>query len=726
MIQTTALQKTQMETIKWDRFSYRIDGRRQFLISGEFHYFRVPKTDWKRRLELFKEAGGNCCATYIPWILHEPEEGTVLVGDAPERDLESFLQLCHELELLVICRPGPYQYSEMKYDGLPGWLCENYPEIHAANVHGQAFRKASVSYLHPVFLDKVERWYAAICPVIARYTLSNGGPVAFLQVDNEMMGVHQWFGGGWDYNAVAMGIGRQGGRYPLYLQEKYAEIEALNRAYGTAFSGFSDVRPFDGGAPRNDEERRRVKDYQDFYFGTVAEYAKILTAWARQAGIDCPIVHNSPNPASNPQFLEVARAMGKEFLLGSDHYYTLGPDWEQNNPTPQYAGKVLLSNDMLQQMGYPATVFELPGGSASDWPPVTPEDFRACYLTNLAFGMKGLNYYIFTGGLNPSGIGAFSEIYDYGAAISYDGVIRPIYDVVMEFGKFLKEKEWLAGASRVTDFRIGYCWEYGRSYSYFSSDGDHLYSSARAWDFMRTGIATGALCSSYAPGYAALDTADIRDCLDQPLFVPASSVMPEPVQRKLVKFLENGGRLFIGPVLPEMDENFRTCTVLRDFLGGPVIERCDQSFPVVTVGDIRQILMNGGLFRSVRKPDNAHVIAVEERSGSEIGWKMTCKGGGTALWLGFWWKYSMFEHGRMVRCLLQELGCSSPVVSCDNSNLWTALHTDGNRLMLFVMNLYSAAMEADIKVRTPKGSVLDSGRLRLEPMQVRTFELEIR
>ncbi len=69
-----------------------IDGRREFLVSGEFHYFRVPPDDWRRRMELLKEAGGNCLATYVPWIIHEPEEGRIVFGDQPKRDFARFLE----------------------------------------------------------------------------------------------------------------------------------------------------------------------------------------------------------------------------------------------------------------------------------------------------------------------------------------------------------------------------------------------------------------------------------------------------------------------------------------------------------------------------------------------------------------------------------------------------------------------------------------------------------
>ena len=76
-----------MKPLTFTPQAYQIDGQSTYLMSGEFHYFRVPKADWRERMRLFKEAGGNCLATYIPWLIHEPQEGVfrfayLLVGDA--------------------------------------------------------------------------------------------------------------------------------------------------------------------------------------------------------------------------------------------------------------------------------------------------------------------------------------------------------------------------------------------------------------------------------------------------------------------------------------------------------------------------------------------------------------------------------------------------------------------------------------------------------------------
>src|SRR5664279_1429278 len=100
----------QLPPITFDHRCYSIGGKPAFLYSGEFHYFRVPRADWRRRMRLFKQAGGNCLATYVPWLMHEPEEGR-FVFDEGQLDLEEFLRLAGEVGLYVIARPGPYQLS---------------------------------------------------------------------------------------------------------------------------------------------------------------------------------------------------------------------------------------------------------------------------------------------------------------------------------------------------------------------------------------------------------------------------------------------------------------------------------------------------------------------------------------------------------------------------------------------------------------------------------------
>jgi beta-galactosidase len=675
--------------IAFDPKTYRIDGQPAFLYSGEFHYFRVPKADWARRLKLFKEAGGNCVATYVPWLIHEPEEGRFDFSGTESdgvRDLEGFLRAAAEAGLHVIARPGPYQYSELKYDGLPGWLCENYPELGARDIDGKPFRKSSVSYVHPLFLEKVAKWFAVVGPILARHTVSRGGPIAFVQVDNELVGIHTWFGT-LDYHPESMGFGRRDGRYPRFLRERYRTVAALNRAYGAKFASFEKVRPR---MPEKTPHRAATlmrRDYLDFYLGTVA------------------------------------RAFKGDFVLGSDHYYNLSQNSAQNNPTPQYATDAFYSLEMLRLLGFPPTVFEMPSGSCCDWPPITPEDERACYLANVALGAKGINYYIYTGGPNPPGCGTTTDIYDYGAPVGPGGEVRPLYRVQKELGLFLKERPWLAEAEREADCRLVLDFEAARSEKYWKGRGDVAFSPPDAWAFLRKGPLMTAMCASLSPEFCDLGSDKWTSDASTPVVVAASSSMSAEKQERLVKFLKRGGQALVAPVLPALDENMKKCTILADFLGRPAMRPTGKDFVRLTIAGAVNVYMNGEAFLWTKLPRGAEVVGTDEVSGLPIAWEMKTRGGGRALVLGFRWMQAMREHERMLRALLERLGLT-PRVQCDNPNVWTSLRTSGGRSALFLMNLLSAPQTAAVRCRPAwSNAVIDAGRHEMAGMTVKVVEM---
>jgi beta-galactosidase len=728
-----------MQPITFDRSCYRIGGRPFYLNSGEMHYFRVPRRDWRRRMQLFKEAGGNCVATYIPWCLHEPQEGHFVFGGQDWQEFEEYLEAAREAGLYVAARPGPYQYSELRYGGLPRWLFVDYPEVLAQTAEGRPIGAAAASYVHPVFLEKVHAWFAQVCPLIARHTVGHGGPIAFTQIDNEMMGLHVW-NNTVDHNQTSMGFGQSDGRFPRFLRERYGRIAALNRSYDSAYPTFEAVRPLvpaHAPFPRTAAELRRLKDLFDHYLQTVAEYAATLAGWMREAGIDTPLIHNSGNPDMNPYYREVVAALGSDFLLGSDHYYALGPDWKQNNPTPQYAARIFCSNESLRLMGFPPTVFELPAGSLSDFPPFMPEDARACYLLNLALGMKGHNYYIFTGGPNPPLVGGTTDDYDYGAAISSDGQVRPLYAVQKEFGALLAEHPWLAEAEREGDCRFALDFEHVRSSFYWQKRGDLPFSNGEAVQFMLTGPLTSAFCASYSPVLCDLGSDDWAGDTSTPLVVAASASMSAAAQERLIRFLQQGGQLLIGPVLPTLDERLEPCALLAHFLGSPEMRPYASETLRLSMDGVANIMNNGEAFVTARLPARATALLRDEDSGQVVGWERAVKAGKTAnghagrvvVW-GFRWTHAKSEHRRMMTALLERLGARQKVV-CSNPTVWTSLRTSGTtngsaggRSLLFVMNLLSSPQEARVTCRPAWSSApIDTGAHALQPMSVKVIAL---
>ena len=700
-----------MRNLAFDKTGFRIDGRDAYLVSGEFHYFRVPRADWRNRMQLFLDAGGNCLATYVPWLIHEPAEGDIRFGGEDSRDLRGFLMLAQEMGLKVLLRPGPYQYSELVNDGLPEWLIENYPEILARDIDGKPFRHSSVSYLHPTFLSKARIYYRAFAEQVRPFMAANGGPVSMLQVDNELGGIHVWFGS-MDYHAETMGFGREDGRYAEWLRARYGRIDRLNAAYNTAFETFAQVLPPARAVRKNIASCRRVRDYEDFYRSTLAEYASLLAKWLREDGLSGPICHNSANPGMNALFTETVKAMGEDFLLGSDHYYNLDQNWAQNSPTPQYALRILESCDTLRAMGMPPTVMELPGGSPSDTPPILPEDLLACYMTNAALGAKGVNYYVYTGGPNFPDTGTTCDIYDYNALVHADGRPNETYASLKTFGDFMRSHGWMQRAHRAASVQVGFEWELLRSEAW-DPDGQ-AFTGAQAQRFMERGVLYTLMCSKYAPELVSLEAAPD---INRPLIIPCASTMSVRAQQTVIDFAERGGSVLLMPVLPETDWNGEPAALLKAALGDPEIEYGAQIGPAVRVEGVGRVFRIENPAVCTVLPKNACAIAADDRSGRIMGFERPL-GKGKVFWFGGAWAMSTFPQAEMMERFAERMG-AKPCVSSSNRHLFTSLWegVEGQRT-LFIMNLYSGAQSTQIEVR---GEVL--GEFRLAPMEVRTIDL---
>lgn len=162
-----APQRTFEIDYKYDRFLK--DGQPFRYISGSIHYFRIPSFYWKDRLLKMKMAGLNAIQIYVPWNFHEPQPGQYQFSE--DHDVEHFIQLAHELSLLVILRPGPYICAEWEMGGLPAWLLQN--------------RSIVLRSSDPGYLAAVDKWLGVILPKMKPLLYQNGGPIITVQVENE-------------------------------------------------------------------------------------------------------------------------------------------------------------------------------------------------------------------------------------------------------------------------------------------------------------------------------------------------------------------------------------------------------------------------------------------------------------------------------------------------------------------------------------------------------------
>lgn len=709
------------QSMSYSASGYVLNGKEGYLLSGEFHYFRVPREDWKRRLEMFRDAGGNTVATYVPWCIHEEVEGKISFVSEPQVDFVAFLETVREVGLSVIVRPGPYQYSELIGGGLPQWLLQGYPEILAQKINGEMILNDTVCYLHPLFLEKARTYYRAFAEVVRPFL---GDPVTCIQLENELTGIQVWRGS-LDYHPALLQLGDEDGRYARFLRECYTTVEALNTAYGTDYAAFSEVRPI----KRRDKcdvcAARRNQDYLSFYCSTVREYQEILASWCREDGIDrVPFCHNIG--ASGMVSLFGKKWAGASFpcLYGVDHYYNLDAKSGVNAPTPQFMFEKFISLEHLRLLGMPPTVFEMQGGNIVDTPPILKEDLYAMYATHLAYGMKGVNYYIYTGGKNYKDTGATADIYDYNAMIHADGTKNETFEAMERFHALIHAHPWLSRTERRTSVNIGFSWDaVFRATSGMGSCAEgQLLDEGSLRSFSRCGVLYTAMTTKYAPALADLD-APLDPSI--PLILPTASAMASSAQKAVVRFIEEGGRVLIFGVLPTTDEAYRPCTVLRDYLGvadtvkTETWEQRDNPLISPTFGKVYAMTL---LETFPTLPEGCELLCTDQLKGRIAGFRGRY-GRGEVTCLAAIWNIRGFDQSAFLEYLLDSMQ-ATPIVASSNRNVFTSLREDkaGHR-MLFAMNLYSGAQSTELTVYDREGVLCYTEALRLSPMEVRTINL---
>ena len=107
--------------------------------------------------------------TYVAWNQHEPEQGRYcFTGRA---DIARFLRTCADFDMLAYVRVGPFICDEFEMGGHPAWL------LARPGLDLRAHASATEAL--------VERWLSRLCAEIAPLQVTHGGPVAFVQVENE-------------------------------------------------------------------------------------------------------------------------------------------------------------------------------------------------------------------------------------------------------------------------------------------------------------------------------------------------------------------------------------------------------------------------------------------------------------------------------------------------------------------------------------------------------------
>ncbi|UJP09622.1 beta-galactosidase [Microbacterium sp. KUDC0406] len=160
--------------VTWDSHSFKVDGERLNIWSGEFHYWRLPAPEqWRDLMQKLKSAGFNAVSLYFFWGLHQSERG----GDfdfTGIRDVDRLLTMAEEEGLYVIARPGPYINAEISMGGLPAYMTNVDAPLRGSE--------------DPQVLADSKAWLSAVNRIIGKHQVTDGGgSVLMYQVENELL-----------------------------------------------------------------------------------------------------------------------------------------------------------------------------------------------------------------------------------------------------------------------------------------------------------------------------------------------------------------------------------------------------------------------------------------------------------------------------------------------------------------------------------------------------------
>ena len=159
-----------MNAVTIDARGIQVNGRPQVVLCASLFYFRLPREQWRERLDQVKASGYTCVDVYLPWNFHELSPGRWSFDG--RRDVAAFLDLAHEAGLHVIARPGPYICSEWDGGALPAWLGLD-PSL-------------QVRQNEPRFLAGVSEWFDQVLPILAARQYGAGGAIIMVQLENEL------------------------------------------------------------------------------------------------------------------------------------------------------------------------------------------------------------------------------------------------------------------------------------------------------------------------------------------------------------------------------------------------------------------------------------------------------------------------------------------------------------------------------------------------------------
>ncbi|GAA3762154.1 beta-galactosidase [Salinactinospora qingdaonensis] len=490
-----------------------------------------PRETWDEDVHLMREAGVNIVSLAIfSWARIQPAE-----DQWDFAWLDEIMDLLHANGIAVDLATATASP--------PPWLTTAHPEILPVTANGETVWPGARQHWRPT--SPVFREYALRLVTAMAQRYADHPALAAWHVSNEL-GCHNIY----DYSDDAATAFRD------WLRRRYATIDALNAAWGTAFwsqryTAWEQVLP-----PRlaaSHPNPTQQLDFKRFSSDALKDHLRAERDVLRNITPDIPVTTN---------FMVMGETKGMHYtdwagevdFVSNDHYV---------HPGPQDLDELSFSANLTGNIagGLPWFLMEH-STSAVNWQPVNrakePGELARDSLLHVAHGADAVCFFQW----RQSAAGA--EKY-HSAMVPHAGADSKVFRSVVELGRTLGELAEIAGAPRRrASVAILFDWE-----SWWASEQDSHPSSLLRYRQEALDWYSALLClgvrADVVPRGAPLE--DYRVVI-----APILHMVPEELAKELTSYTEAGGHLITTYFSGIVDENDHAWLggypgPLRDLLG---------------------------------------------------------------------------------------------------------------------------------------------------------------
>lgn len=583
--------------------------------SGSVHYWRLDPDLWSNILDRVKEMGFNIICTYVPWGVHEIKRG--VFDFANNKNLDAFLELCKEKEIEVIIRPGPNINSELTYCGFPKRIVLD-KEIQSKTAEGTPVVFPAPPRMFPVpsyasekFYKEVEIYLEAVCKIIKRHLYPRGCIIG-VQADNEMSFFLRTQPYDHDYSKAAIEL------YHKFLEDKYKNINILNKIYFANYNSFKDVQPPVEFKAKSKKDLRYYLDWIEYKEYYILYGVNRIADIVKKNGITTPITHNFPGFCLKPPFNLVKMEKVVD-LAGFDLYYYK----EEYHKVKKGVEYLVGCSSMPFAPEFGCGFFALP----LPVKPILLRDIEFTAKSAIMHGLKAINFYMLVererwvgspisrfGGKRKKHFEFFKRFNEVLLNIDFSN-LQKRSDIILLMNRDYTRLELASSIltplpifgkitpeEYVCEIDLGF-----RDIIQLEHD--------RQWNALY--FAIGAAKYGATLGDTELDLDKLLKY--KMVFIVTFDYLSENIQKKLLEYARQGGTLVIGPRAPIYNESGEECNILNKYLENP-----KATIPNLKYKGI--ILRKVDIFE-VKEP----VITVEDKT---IAYKKNC-GFGTIIHFGF-------------------------------------------------------------------------------------------